>query len=124
MDTLYSDGAREPIAAAQEEIKRRGLEPTAEGIRNFRTLVLSGAFDSELAELTSGKEFRNLSGCRDLLFRVQEQRFTVPQISEAMSALDLALIGFDLSYAYIPKGSFDGSRNAVTMTDFSTFERL
>ena len=37
-----------------------------------------------------------LSKCRDLLFRVQEHRFTLPQIAEALKSLKLKFIGLEM----------------------------
>jgi SAM-dependent methyltransferase/tetratricopeptide (TPR) repeat protein len=121
---LYSESARRPLAVAQEEIKRRGLKPIAEDIRSFRTLVLSGAFNSELTDFTAAKDFYTLSGCRDLLFHVKEHRFTIAQIREALGALGLELIGFDLSKLHIPQHFQERSDHDSDMNDFATCERL
>ena len=121
---LYSESARRPLAVAQEEIKRRGLKPIAENIRSFRTLILSGAFNSELTDFTAAKDFYSLSGCRDLLFHVKEHRFTVAQIREALAALGLVLIGFDLSKLHIPQHFQERSDHDSDMNDFATCERL
>ena len=42
------------------------------------------------------KDFFSLSDCRDLLFHVQEHRFTLPQIGAALQALKLEFLGFKL----------------------------
>ncbi|MFQ5937122.1 MAG: tetratricopeptide repeat protein, partial [Acidiferrobacterales bacterium] len=122
--TLYSEVARRPLTAAQEEIKRRGLKPVAEDIKSFRTLVLSGAINGELAELTEGSDFYSLSSCRDLLFHVKEHRFTLAQIREALATLDLALIGFDLQDLQIQQRYRERPRHDNDMTDFATWEQL
>ena len=121
---LYSESARRPLTVAQEEIKRRGLKPIAEDMRSFRTLILSGAFNGELADFTTGREFYSLSSCRDALFHVEEHRFTVAQISEALAALGLALIGFDLRNLLVPQHFHERSRRDSDMNDFATCERL
>jgi 2-polyprenyl-3-methyl-5-hydroxy-6-metoxy-1,4-benzoquinol methylase len=122
--TLYSESARRPLTVAQEEIKRRGLKPIAEDIRSFRTLVLSGAINGELADLTVGNDFYSLSSCRDLLFHVKEHRFTVAQIREALAALDLALIGFDLRNLQIQQRYYECSRRHRDIADFTVCEQL
>jgi hypothetical protein len=121
---LYSEIARQPLIAAQEEIKRRGLEPTTENIRSFRTLLLSGTVEVELEDFAAAREFYSLSSFRDLLFHVKEHRFTVSQIREAVAALDLKFISFDLSNAYVPQGFFGHARQDGNMIDFATCERL
>jgi hypothetical protein len=44
-----------------------------------------------------------LSECRDLLFHVQEHRFTLLEIETALKELGLEFIGFELSNAQIMK---------------------
>jgi hypothetical protein len=36
-----------------------------------------------------------MSGCRDLLFHVHEQRFTLPQIESMIRSLKLEFLGFE-----------------------------
>ena len=38
-----------------------------------------------------------MSGCRDLLFHVQEHRFTLPQIAALIEQLGLTFVGFELT---------------------------
>ena len=40
------------------------------------------------------RDFYSMSACRDLLFHVQEHRFTVPQIKVILAQLGLKFIGF------------------------------
>lgn len=121
---LYSETARQPLTVAREEIARRGLRPIAEDIREFRTLVLSGATNGGLEEFSSGREFYSLSDCRDLLFHVQEHRFTPTRISEALTGMGLDLIGFDLSHLNTPQGFHEASRYDREMVDFAACERI
>ena len=37
----------------------------------------------------------NMSGCRDLIFHVQEHRFTLPRIASVLAELDLDFVGFE-----------------------------
>lgn len=121
---LYSERARRPFTVAREEIARRGFRPIAEDIKKFRSLVLSGAMNGGLAELLSGREFYSLSDCRDLLFHVEEHRFTPTQISEALTAMGLDLIGFDLSHLSVPQSFHEASRYGREMVDFAACERI
>jgi hypothetical protein len=41
-------------------------------------------------------DFYSLSECRDLLFHVQEHRFTIPQIIDALDVLNLKFLGFEM----------------------------
>jgi hypothetical protein len=49
--------------------------------------------------LPQSRDFYTVSGCRDLLFHVQEHRMTLPQIKAFIAANGLAFQGFDLDAA-------------------------
>ena len=53
--------------------------------------------DPELDSLEKSSDFYSTSTIRDLLFHVQEHRFTIPEISEALDELRLIFIGFEFS---------------------------
>ena len=52
--------------------------------------------DNEMAKICNRYDFFSLSNCRDLLFHVQEQRFTLPQIEQALKSLQLNFLGFEM----------------------------
>ena len=121
---LYSQTAREPLVAARAEISRRGLDSSAAGIRRFRALILDGAVDGELMELTAMREFHTLSNCRDLLFHVNEHRFTLAAIRGALEELELVLVGFDLERLHVPAHVHDRLRLDRAVADFAALERI
>ncbi|MEE8109322.1 MAG: tetratricopeptide repeat protein [Gammaproteobacteria bacterium] len=91
---LYSEAGRADILAARQ------ILPTAEtvapdDIRKSRNDILSLPDDHPAAGIRKNLDFFSLSTCRDLLFHVQEHRFTLPQISGCLDELGLELIGFD-----------------------------
>ncbi len=92
--SLYSEIGRQSVIAARALIAQRGYRPDPEGIRRARADILGAAPGSPLAALTRSADLYSLSGCRDLLFHVQEHRFTLPQIADALDALGLELLGF------------------------------
>ena len=49
-----------------------------------------------MAELAGLLDFYGLSMCRDLIFHVQEHRFTLPRIEAALASLGLEFLGFEL----------------------------
>jgi hypothetical protein len=49
-----------------------------------------------MAKISDESDFFSLSNCRDLLFHVQEHRFTLPQIKAALETLELEFLGFEL----------------------------
>ncbi len=95
---LYSEAAREPVVKARELIAERGYTSSADDIRQCREDIIAMAEDagSAMAELLEFRDFYSLSECRDLIFHVQEHRFTLPQIEAALEALGLNFLGFEM----------------------------
>jgi SAM-dependent methyltransferase len=93
---LYSERARQPVVAAHVFIAKHGYGRTAEDIRRFRQDILA---DETAAILAQSRDFYTVSGCRDLLFHVQEHRMTLPQIKAFITANGLTFQGFDLDAA-------------------------
>ena len=92
---LYSEIARRHVVRARELIAAAGFAPTPSGIRACRAAILARQDDALLARVTQGEDFYSVSGCRDLIFHVQEQRFTLPRIASVLAELDLKFIGFE-----------------------------
>jgi SAM-dependent methyltransferase len=115
---LYSEAARRDIVAAQNFAKERAYRPIEDDIRRFRTEVLACADGTPLRNVTLLKDFFSLSECRDLLFHVQEQRFTLPKIAEFLAENNLQFLGFELDL----QTSRDYARHFpsdISMTDLS-----
>ena len=95
---LYSETARAPVVEARALIAERGYTTSAEDIRRCREDILQMAEDegSAMAKLVVFRDFYSLSECRDLIFHVQEHRFTLPQIEAALDALELSFLGFEM----------------------------
>lgn len=94
--SLYSELARKRVVLAHQRIKELGLGSTAEDIKKFRNDIFQQPQQSPLGELTLSDDFYSISGCRDLLFHVQEHRFTLPQLKTIINDLQLTLVGFDV----------------------------
>lgn len=91
---LYSEPARQDIAAAQRFVAERGYAVTPDGIRRCREdLVAAGA---RFERVTKIDDFCVTSGCRDLLFHVKEHSFTLAAIKQCLADLDLQFIGFKI----------------------------
>jgi 2-polyprenyl-3-methyl-5-hydroxy-6-metoxy-1,4-benzoquinol methylase len=90
---LYSELARRPVVVAHAFITQRGYGRTADDIRRFRQDVLGY---ETLAMLPQSRDFYTVSGCRDLLFHVQEHRMTLPGIKTFLMENNLAFQGFEL----------------------------
>lgn len=94
---LYSERARQTIVAARKFISEHGYRATADDIRRCRQDLLSLEKGAPFKPLTLLRDFFVTSGCRDLLFHVQEHRFTLPQINEAIGNFGLNLVEFSLA---------------------------
>ena len=93
---LYSEAGRRPVARARELIAAEGFRPDAAGIRACRAAIRARADDPLLAAIARNEDFYSMSGCRDLLFHVQEVCFTLPQIEAMIARLGLRFLGFEL----------------------------
>ncbi|HEX6793242.1 MAG TPA: tetratricopeptide repeat protein [Casimicrobiaceae bacterium] len=92
---LYSERARADVVAARTFIAQRGFHATSHGIRRCRDALI-GERDDAFARLARRSDFYVTAECRDLLFHVQEHRFTLPQIAALLDALGVRFEGFVL----------------------------
>ena len=92
---MYSELARQDIVKIKEEIDRQGIVTTDAKMRTFRDIVIKSEKDYH-NQLKNYTDFYSLSSLRDLLFHVQEHRFTVPQIKESLYKLGLKFCGFEV----------------------------
>ena len=90
---LYSQLGRRTVVRARELIASRGYKPDADGIRACRAALRARA---EFQSIVRNEDFYSMSGCRDLLFHVQEHRFTLPQVEAMLARLGLRFLGFEL----------------------------
>jgi len=91
---LYSESARQHIVKIREEISESGIESSDDAMRAFRSNIID--FDEDHhKQIREFGDFYSLSEFRDLLFHVQEHRFTLPQIQGCLSGLGLKFCGFD-----------------------------
>ena len=91
---LYSELARRQVVEAREFIADRGYEATDGGIRAARPAIVDH-FRGREATLQRWPDFYTMEACRDLLFHVQEHRFTLPRIARIIEELGLDFLGFE-----------------------------
>ena len=92
---LYSELARHHIVEVRKEIELLRLETAEDDIRRYRQL-LAESRDVNHQRLTKSSDFYSLSTIRDLIFHVQEHRFTLPQIKNCLDELGLRFSGFEV----------------------------
>ncbi len=93
---LYSETARQPVVKAHALIAEKGYLPSFEDILRCRQDIVAVNEDPEISRVANFRDFFSLSECRDLLFHVQEHRFTLPRIAAALKSLKLKFLGFDI----------------------------
>ena len=83
---LYSELARQHIVEIRQEISKAGIGSSDAGMKSFRQTVMTSD-QSHHEKIPNFSDFYSLSELKDLLFHVQEHRFTIPQIQDCLSEL-------------------------------------
>jgi len=91
---LYSELARQHIAEIRKEITLQKVGKSEADIKKFRQSLIE-SHDEHHQQLTKSGDFFSLSTLRDLIFHVQEHRFTLPQIKNCLEKLGLKFCGFE-----------------------------
>ena len=117
---LYSERGRADVVAARQFIAEHGFNATADDIRRCRQALAA----TPLRTLTKYTDFFSTSGCRDLMFHVQEHRLTLPQITEFLDAEKLAFIGFELDAGALRdyRARYPGDSPMTDLTNWDAFE--
>jgi SAM-dependent methyltransferase len=93
---LYSERARAPVVACRAQVRERGYGSDAGSIRRFRQDLMRDGDPQVAALIRNSPDFYSVSDCRDLLFHVQEHRYTLPQIAAMGERLGLNCLGLEL----------------------------
>ena len=78
----------------RKEIALLRMGTSEDDIREFRRSLVE-SHDENHQQLTTSSDFFSLSELRDLIFHVQEHRFTLPQIKNNLDELGLKFCGFE-----------------------------
>ena len=90
---LYSEMARQHIVEMRQEISKAGIGSSDAAMKSFRTTVMTSD-QKHHKKILNSPDFYSLSTLKDLLFHVQEHRFTIPQIQDCLAELGLKFCGF------------------------------
>ena len=120
---LYSEISRQHIVKAREFIKKKKFKNTIEDIRNCRESIGNEKDDTVLQKIFRSKDFYSTSMARDLMFHVQEHRFTIPEISKMLKNLNLEFLGF-LNLLIKTKFSkfFPNDKKNISLDNWNQFE--
>lgn len=121
---LYSAIARTEVAAARERIASLGLAPTPRDIRAFRQSILFGEEDMRFRGLAHSEDMYDLRGCRDLLFHVQEHRYSLSELRDMLGTLGLEFLGFDLLDDRTIRGYRAAAPEDHTQSDLTSWARF
>lgn len=99
---LYSEVARKAMVAGRDYVAAKNLGSTPDAIRNFRRYVFDRPKGDPLKKLLEIGDFYSISTCRDLVFHIQETRYTMQSLKKLLDDNDLEFHGFFLE---IPKMS-------------------
>jgi SAM-dependent methyltransferase len=121
---LYSELGRRAIVRARELIATQGFEATPEGIRACRAAILERAEDELFAKLVRNEDFYSMSGCRDLLFHVQEHRFELPQIRDMLASLGLEFTGFEFADSGLTAARYRARFPGAATTDLDRWHEF
>ncbi|MDA9813249.1 tetratricopeptide repeat protein [Planktomarina temperata] len=91
---LYSEMARQHIVEMRQEINKAGIGSSDVAMKSFRAKVMKSD-QKRHRQILNFRDFYSLSELKDLLFHVQEHRFTIPQIRDCLSKLGLKFCGFE-----------------------------
>jgi len=116
---LYSELARADVVEIRNLIAERGYGQSVDDIRRCRQELMSLDRGRMLTHLSRAPDFFSTSGCRDLLFHVQEHRLTLPEIKKFLVENNLTFIGFELDLRIVAlfKARFPGEASAITDLD-------
>ncbi len=121
---FYSELARRDIVKAREIIAARGYAGTPDEVRRFRQDLAVRKPHAELQSLTELPDFYSSSGCRDLLFHVQEHRLTLDQIESFLADSGLHFIGFELERSVLHRyrARFTDDPRGTDLRNWALFE--
>jgi 2-polyprenyl-3-methyl-5-hydroxy-6-metoxy-1,4-benzoquinol methylase len=122
---LYSEIARRGVVAARQLIADQGFSADARGMRAARAAILALRRDQPARLVARTVDFYTLSGCRDLLFHVQEHRYTLSQVKAILDDLGLDFMGFEFESAAAQleyRREFPQDPAATSLANWSEFE--
>ncbi len=120
---LYSEQARKNIANIRQVINNLKIKTTKKNIINFRKNIFENN-NPKWESIKYSPDFYSTSGVRDLLFHVQEHRFTIQKIREYIKKLKLFFLGFeDTNVIANFKKSYNEPTDLYNLNKWESFEK-
>ena len=95
---LYSEYARQTVVKLRDLVAEKGWKPDQQGIRAFRAYINALPPDDHLRYVTRWRDYYSMSMVRDLIFHVQEHRYTFLQLDDMLKRHGLAFIDFSFIF--------------------------
>ena len=121
---FYSELARRDIVRVRNLISKEGIGSTSQEIRGYRKNLL-GLKDSEnYGFAISSSDFFSTSGCRDLLFHVQEHRMNLKILADFFKDHGLNFLGFEIDSSVIRsyKNRFSNDPSMTNLNQWQIYE--
>jgi ubiquinone/menaquinone biosynthesis C-methylase UbiE len=112
---LYSELARQHIVAARALVE--GLD-----VREARQRILNLPADHPARKVATLRDFYSASGARDLILHVQEHRFTMRALSEAIAAQGVTFLGFEFTNKSVVRAYRDRFPDDPAATSFENWQ--
>jgi tetratricopeptide (TPR) repeat protein/SAM-dependent methyltransferase len=120
---LYSARARADLNVARTYIKDHRYGASLEEIRRFRQEAFAWPDGAPGKSVTQHGDFYSTSGCRDLLFHVQEYQHDLPEIAAFIAAENLTFLGFEID-ARVAHEYAAANPDDPAMTDLDRWHRF
>jgi 2-polyprenyl-3-methyl-5-hydroxy-6-metoxy-1,4-benzoquinol methylase/Flp pilus assembly protein TadD len=122
---FYSELARQHVVAARSFIAERGYATSADGIRQCRQELMAARDDALFKRLVSSRDFYGTSACRDLIFNIQEHRYTLPRLKDHFRELSLDFLGFSIDPAVLRQYGqrFPSDPAKTSLDNWDTYEQ-
>ena len=120
---LYSKLARKHITKSREYLKKYKFSDSSEDIRNCREMIRNNNENKFFKKLNDNYDFYTTSSLRDLIFHVQEHRFSLTKISELLDKYSLEFLGFTNSSIKKDYSKYyPGDLNLTSLKNWNEFE--
>ncbi len=121
---LYSELARRYLEPVRAYAKEQNFGTSTEELRRFRASIFALPADHPVAQVAQRRDFYSLSMLRDLVFHVQEHRYTIGQIADELKILGLVFGGFNVAPESKQKflAHFGDKADLLSLDQWAAFE--
>lgn len=123
---VYSERARRAVSAARNWLAAEGFEDSPDGLRTARAALKALSENHPAKAVIDTPDFFNLSGLHDLIFNVQEHRFTPLGLKHLLDQAGLRFLGFDHFNLAAPNhyaAAFGADADPADLDNWEVFEQ-